>query len=622
MNKSVYEVDSNAEAVILHERVIYSVKRIAYGLANIRVKVRQVVKILSKDATNKGNITIPTPFKISEFLSATGTTYNIEDDKVVSQQFDKKNFKIETLGMTLVGKLSLPGVKVGSVIDYEYDVDNNISYASFAWNFQATEPKLYSEVQVIYPENATLIYVAKSDKEFVFFNNENPVLGKTELPEAYRFDSKTESITTSKTWVRRLVPALDAEPFVTNFDNYSEQIEFMFSYRKNIFNSWDTLNSNLYYNPGYFGTLSQKDAFLRRCVDSLTANCITDQQRIYTIYSYVRDSFKGYFSDDIGPCCKLPEVWKSKKGSLSDINSLLVKLFREAGFKSNPVLISTTNHRRVPPNVPLVNRFNFVACRVEVGDDVLYLDAHEKTNAFGHLPFFCYNGMAWVVDSTGYAVNLLPASIRDRYVIQVITESEKIEDYRIVIKETFGKISSQLYRVNQNKDSLAIKNYILQNLKKFPFETELLNYEVLNEKNVDTTLAIRYTAKINWNIEDQMILVPAIYGAYSENPFKSTKRTLPVEFPYAKDFYCSINLKIPENFTAAELPKSKVVKLSEEDQYNYYISFYPETNSLVLNTKLHLRNTVFEVDRYPYLRAFFSDIIQLQQQACLITKKL
>lgn len=87
------------------------------------------------------------------------------------------------------------------------------------------------------------------------------------------------------------------------------------------------------------------------------------------------------------------------------------------------------------------------------------------------------------------------------------------------------------------------------------------------------------------------------------------------------DHIYSMVLKLPDDFEVSELPKSSKVVLSENSYYSYFITYERESNQLILNTKLQLRDTNFDVKDYNSLRSFFDEVIQLQSQSCLVTPK-
>jgi len=143
LQMTYYDKDSSASAVILDEKnVVYVSPKKDFNYTN-EYYVR--IKILNKSAFDYGFIEIPY-YKSSKLEKIEGITYNLNSngeikkymlsDQEVYKNNYSKNIKIE--------RFALPNIKVGSVIEYKFMINNN-SYKTYNFIFQQSIPSVKSE---------------------------------------------------------------------------------------------------------------------------------------------------------------------------------------------------------------------------------------------------------------------------------------------------------------------------------------------------------------------------------------------------------------------------------------------------------------------------------------------
>ena len=135
-------------------------------------------------------------------------------------------------------KFALPAVKPGAVIEYKYEVVTVDPWHMPDWQFQHGEPTRWSEYRIERPE--FLRYVPLSQGSNVYFVKETEPYNmeftwKTkrrsgvENPYAVRSRNQYYSQTidgTKDRWVRKDVPALRREPYMTTPKDYRAKIQF------------------------------------------------------------------------------------------------------------------------------------------------------------------------------------------------------------------------------------------------------------------------------------------------------------------------------------------------------------------------------------------------------------
>jgi hypothetical protein len=76
---------------------------------------------------------------------------------------------------------------------------------------------------------------------------------------------------------------------------------------------------------------------------------------------------------------------KTKIGSVGDINLTLIKMLREAGIATNPLVLSTINNGFISYN-PSMNSLNYVIACSEINGKLYIMDASNKQSLINVLP--------------------------------------------------------------------------------------------------------------------------------------------------------------------------------------------------------------------------------------------
>lgn len=157
MQMKVYAPDTTAEAVILFDdgssEVKYDTQKEAFILTYERF-VR--INILKQTGTEWGNFSIPlysSGESTEKISSVKGITFNYENGKVVKTVLKKESVSQERENKYWEKvRLSLPSVKIGSVIDLKYSISSPLVWNLREWKFQYLIPVKWSQYEVVYPE--------------------------------------------------------------------------------------------------------------------------------------------------------------------------------------------------------------------------------------------------------------------------------------------------------------------------------------------------------------------------------------------------------------------------------------------------------------------------------------
>ncbi|HEY5917587.1 MAG TPA: DUF3857 domain-containing protein, partial [Chryseolinea sp.] len=151
-----YSQDTSSSAVILSDfgksSMVYS-QSVGFSLLFERITR---IKILTKEGLDWATFEIPL-YKDGEanekLSSIKGATYNLENGKIVETKLKTDAVFKEKVNEHLdIMKLTLPGVKVGSVVEITYKVVSDFLFHFQDWEFQSTIPTRWSEYRAFIPE--------------------------------------------------------------------------------------------------------------------------------------------------------------------------------------------------------------------------------------------------------------------------------------------------------------------------------------------------------------------------------------------------------------------------------------------------------------------------------------
>src|SRR5687768_6995230 len=157
LQTKVYSIDSSAHSVILSDVGSYTIKGNNHGFYSLIFKRHKLIHILHNSAYDLANVTIPlyVDGKFEESVEKLrAVTYNLENGKVVQSKLEKHNVFNERVDKKkTIKKFTLPQVKEGSILEYEYEIKSDFIDRPDPWFFQSqTSPELWSEFSFSVPE--------------------------------------------------------------------------------------------------------------------------------------------------------------------------------------------------------------------------------------------------------------------------------------------------------------------------------------------------------------------------------------------------------------------------------------------------------------------------------------
>ncbi|MDF4204701.1 transglutaminase domain-containing protein [Maribacter sp. SA7] len=637
-----HSLDKEADAAILFqkERLVYDYNP-EKGF-NYSRKVHYRIKIYKKSGLSWSTITVPLRNNGAlkqKIYGVEGLTFNIQNNKIVKDKLKKDGVFTQNINK-YEDKVSitLPNVKEGSIIDIEYEIASDFVGSIAPFVVQYGIPVNLVDIKVEIPEyfnykkNTRGFYPVKigevTEKKKIDFQyreerDTKAFLGGGEQSQGIR-RGNLEYFETDYSITANNIPAFKEEQYTDNIENYRSAIVFELESTKfpsegyrMYSQTWGDVANVIYKYDDFGGELS-KDKVFRKDIDILISKYTDKAEPAASIYNYVKEKivWDGYY----GFGCEngFEKTLEEQKGNVADINLMLTSMLRYAGFKANPVLVSTKKHGI--PLFPTTNGFNYVIAAIENDGDYILLDATNNMLAVNELPNRAINWYGRLVreDGTSTSIDLSPKKISSKTIFMNV----KLQEDGLVNGNMRTSLTDNLaYDYRDTNGSKSIED-IKEEKSELLTYTEILNLEVKN-LNVPGLSMVETISFENENglerIGEKIYVDPMLFLAIKENPFKMEKREYPIDFIFPRAEKINISLNIPEGYKVEYLPENLAIGLPEgKGIYNFTMK--ENGNNIQLVSSYEIKNAMFSPDYYTSIKEFYNQIVQKQTEKVVLTK--
>lgn len=621
LQKTVYSIDSNANAVILYDRAESYMESGGRMMVSLVTKRHKVVHILNKNGYELAKEEIRLFSDKDEIRKLRAATYNLEDGKIVATSVDKSSIFIDRVTDNIrFRRFTFPQVKEGSIIEYEYETSRENFTSPDTWLFQSFyAPTIYSEFSFDIPKFLTYNFHSQGSHKMAVYEKKESgrnfllKVGNHSIPvSSYKFAMKD-------------IPALTAEPFTYSLKNHIARIEFQLSAVSyplipTSFNTnWGMIVAGLLQSEGFGEKLNAQNSWMADDIGPIIKSGETDLQKAKGVYYYIKDNFKCTYTSGLLLSQSLRNVFKSKSGNVAEINLLLTAALRYAGFEAQPVLLSTRENGI--PNLfsPMLKNMNYVVCRLTVGHEKYLLDASRPFIGFGQLPLNCYNGVAVIADGPTSLLHLDPLKVTEQKTTQIVVTNLENSGWGGFIRQKLGDYASEEMRKKIAEKGIDAVQKELQVEREDEGKVENLMFEDLDD--YEKPVSLSYEFDFNTNGEDIIYFTPVLSEAENKNPFSGSERHYPVEMPYCIDETIKATIEIPEGYEVDEMPSSIKIWLDEDGKSYFEYKCNRSGNILSFLSRIKVGKVYFSPDEYPDLREFYNQIFKKQHEQ-IVFKKL
>ena len=619
-----YAPDESAPAVILYKstRVWYD---ILSGDFKVYTEVKTRIKILKPEGKEYANVEIQYIDNEKERLMHEDITglkafaYNMENGKMVKTKMENSNISREKTDKshTLL-KFSVPQVKEGTVIEYQYQKVSDYYFYIDTWVAQTEIPVAYTYYNLLIPEY------------FVFNVDETgmvPTENKVE-EEGLRFISANgDPLTctaTRYTFVGHDLPAMKSDSYVFCPLDYCKKVTAELrglaipgTLYKNYTSTWEEIGRILM-NDEDFGKRIKRVCPIKDLVASSGAEKETDVvKKMDAIYTALKGRLKwdGKYRLYAEPASK---TIKEGTGSNADLNIILLSAYREAGLDARPVVMSRRTMGRLPLSHPSINKLNTFVVGVVDGQTIHFIDASVEDGYIDVLPptLLTEQGLLLSDDGTGSWINLqsleaskanviVEGSIGTDGTIKGTYNAQMQANLSASLKSEFSEADDSLSYVNKlaERYGVTISEYAIDNRKAFqPVATERFTF----------------TKKVEAD-GSHIYINPFVIPMMKESPFKAVTRILPVEYPYKYTVNMVTSLQLPDGYEVEEMPK-QLILTTEDKALSARVNYSLQGTKLLVQYRFMVNKTIFLSDEYDGLRQTYDSLVEKCNEMVVLKK--
>lgn len=610
LNKHEFEIDKNADAIILYE------SGTAFLANNIMTyKVERTYKILSQNAVSQiGFVAIPA--HVSTIVNKVkGVTYNMENNQIIEQKIEKADIvKDKVTNNYEALKFNLPSMKAGSIVHFTYTLTYNTYSGIPDWYFQKGFPVLLSTYQASIPVDYRIADVSRSNEPFEKVNKEADLQGKESAVFNTSYGGTNTNITT---WVRRNVPALKDEVFRKGANNYLDRVKV---YITGIHSSWD-LTSKIHMGlRNHFSTVYDANIFAKKKVKELTMDKTDELEQAKVIYAFVRDNFIISDFQKGDEYINLKKTFESQKGKAIEINLVLITMLLKANLNAELVLLALKPNEPLNPIFPDFNDINYIIAKVRIKDKDYFLDPTQKYLGFGQLIPECYNGYSRIMSKKSREVYIDNHLLQDKINVMANLKFDAEKQKMILtIDKKLNDVTAFTYRDKWKGDEKKALKELRADFNSSYFQIE--NMTLKNIADPDQDLLIHLEASADFKGEDKVLLNGYLDQLFKTNPLPAAERVFPIAFDYKFNYNYYFNLQLPDGYTIEYLPESKMIGLEQSTMvFSSLLATNEAKTNISLSCKFQTSKTIFDPQDYLPMRSLFETMLQEQNKNIIIKK--
>ena len=622
MQMTVYETDPDAEAVVLCRLtdVEYTVQTASY-LVDYREKCR--IKVLKPNGARFAKVVVPYQMNMSvgnnvNGLKVTGfalpkpggssdsyfegeagsmtegtfgtdadesvedikaVAFNMENGKVVkttlkksdivNKKIDEQNYQVE---------FTVPGVKEGTVIEYEYNIHSQIFWELRDWYAQCEIPVVYAKLDMNIPN-------------YLIFNIEDHGIQRltyTCTVGSLKYKVETDPLanpmwvnTNHYVYLGKNLMGMPKDDYVWNAQDYwagitaeLKQYRLLGMTQMDYAKTWEQIDEMILGSDD-LGIHMYDHSPLQKELKEAGIEGIADlRERVAAVYKLVMGKVKWNGKYELSPALT-SETLKKGSGSNADINLLLMQSLHDVGLTAAPVLLRTRDLGQLPYNFPSVSKLStYIVGVIMPSGGNIYLDVSNK------------NGLP----------NMLP-------------DVMLVERARLVQKGKKGEWVN-LQNVSKSENTTSIEATLSA-------DGTLSGKQTTNNK-MGETVESAYNKK--GQVTDGRISICPFPDKMIENPFTAETRKMPVEFPCISSDRTIINITLPEGYVVEGEPRNTTITTPDKGIEGRVLTILTD-GRVQMSCQVSIKKISHSEKNYAELRQIFDMLSKYTSEPLTIKKK-
>lgn len=640
IEKTQSKINPNAAAEVLYSSAKHTVDwDQSSGDLVKKTQIAYRIKVYDKDKTPDHILSLEIPIRTGnsktnteKVISLKASTFNPEGNTMKEYKVERKDIFTKNVHNYLnLQTLTFPNVKNGSILEYTYEVSSPFYYNTDTWYFQETIPVVKSVLTL--ETNEVLSYLDDFRGQFTLKpkTSTKKARGSYKIQGSRGIDNVSSAFEASsvgsfeytinmKTYEAENLPGYEREAYVLNPRNLLSSVRFeLGSYNpkngtpQHFSTTWERIGKDLLDSES-FGRQLNGNNFLDDKVKEIIANASNESEKIKAIYNFVKDNYKWDEYNSIYTDKGIRKTFNDKIGNVADINLMLVSMLEKAGFKANPVVLSTVQNGMLNYIFPSKAKLNYVIASVQINGNDILMDATNPFADVNVLPMRVLNHRGILISKDG---------VREIDLVNTVMSTDKTQVIATLSPD--GKISGTYNNYHDNYFYINDKSQIQDDPK--AFEKEFIaqyNFDIENFKSLDNgNKLIRHSFKFD-GVQadvagDKIIFNPLLFDALENHHLNYETRNYNIEFGTPMNIHKSFKIKIPEGYKVESLPKAYQEKVINDAAA--YVYQYEEKDGFIQVTSIRvLPYSVLPNNYYQPFKAFMTKVVEAETQQIVLVK--
>jgi len=498
---------------------------------------------------------------------------------------------------------TLPSVSVGSIIDYQYTIENgrNNPYRQFygSHDIQWYHPIIKSRVMVTAPKDIELTYL---------ISNKNPKIGiREEIDEL-----KGKRI---YRWEAEDIPRVKCEEDMPLIEDIVPRLLITSE------NSWDNIGS--WFNGLIKGKTEPDDQIIAQA-NIITQNLKRKEDKIRALYNFVSKDVRyiavSYGNSGYEPN-PAPRVLRNKYGDCKDKATLLISMLNVIDVPAFYAILPTNELPKLEKDIPFLYQFDHCIVAIKENDKYLYIDPIEY-NRYGNLPSMDQGRDVFVFRNGAFQFEKISRYPSARALADILIKLEENGHINVILKRSFygsydRSIRSEFVTCTKEEykefEDIVISRYN---------GIRMLDSQYSDPFDLNNPLSMQFTfeAKDHGQKLGGLWIVPnKVFSVGEYEMFTQKERVHPLKFDETDEKKLHVEIRIPESYEVYYIPES----FEYHDSYYDIVSTYSETNGGVVNWDYSFNRKAIYIpsEDYQLLREKFQDLIKHSEKQIVLKKR-
>jgi len=526
---------------------------------------------------------------------------------------------------------TMPGVEVGSVIEYRYQVRYDRYLTAPNWQLQ-TPYFIHKEHFVFKPSTQflprTLGGTGVSDSALK--DPHDNILTDIELRPTLP-PSKSVTRDAMGNYVVDLsdVPALPLEPWAPPLNASSYGVDFFYTYTPDVKDYWQKQMS--YWNKAlnnYIGSSAAVKSAVNEMV-SPSDSALDKAKKLYALVQKVDNldaSLDGapLTGTEFIPHGRVDSVLLNKKGSSNEIAYLYLALVRVAGIEAHAVRIASRSVRTFSSQYMDNLQLDTALVVLNVDGNEIFVDPGTKMAPFGTL-HWAHAGAGGVKLDASNKVETFITPLQkntDNSIYHVgslnLTPQGSVSG---TVKVAFiGQRAIELRQLGTKSGAEAVKEELNQAIaSQTPqgLKTEVDHVVYLDDSSKQLLAIINVSGTLAKNSEGQLVIPRLLFEAQEKNPFPADKiREMPIDMRYPAQEQEQITYALPAGYTLKENPQDANLRWEENAAYQLRTKVAGDS---ITDARVLARGfTLLDAKDYEQVREFYEKVVAADQEELVL----